>query len=225
MVSWYFINLSNYFLKENDFANLLYINDIFSFAFNVLGHIIFLGIIYSYFNLLYDFNFKDLGFYFKKDEINLKILFIALIFLSLGIILININFIGLHPTGFFPVKLSDRLLARLFSEIPLICAILFASFFTACVEQFLFNKIIFSIFNLYLPKLLAAILTALFGSIIFLEFNPAFMLIIFLVVLISNYLYLINNNNLLAPTIFYSIYLTLYIVFIYGFDFMLIKFS
>ncbi|WP_342742445.1 hypothetical protein [Halanaerobium salsuginis] len=102
---------------------------------------------------------------------------------------------------------------------------LFASFFTACVEQFLFNKIIFSIFNLYLPKLLAAILTALFGSIIFLEFNPAFMLIIFLVVLISNYLYLINNNNLLAPTIFYSIYLTLYIVFIYGFDFMLIKFS
>jgi hypothetical protein len=47
-------------------------------------------------------------------------------------------------------------------------------------------------------------------------------MIIFLSVIISNYLYITSDYNLFTPIVFYSYFLTLYIVFIYGFDFVII---
>ena len=75
IIAWYFITLSSYYIIEKDFTTLIYINEILAFAINVLSHIVFLFIIYSYFNLLYDFSFSDLGFKFKKERINLTALF------------------------------------------------------------------------------------------------------------------------------------------------------
>jgi membrane protease YdiL (CAAX protease family) len=222
IVAWYFITLSSYFIIEKDFTSLIYINEILAFAINVLSHIVFLFIIYSYFNLLYDFSFSDLGFKFKKEKINLNALFSISLLLTVGVILINLNYRPQVRSSFFPLQLGENIFRVIYSDLPLLLMIFVILLFTASVEQFLFNKVIFSLFDLYLPSFLAVILSALFASVLFLEFNPAFILIIFTSVLISNYLYIISDHNLFTPIIFYSYFLTLYIVFIYGFDFVII---
>ena len=222
IAAWYFITLSSYFIIEKDFTALIYINEILAFSINVLSHIIFLFIIYSYFNLLYDFSFAELGFKFKKDKINLKALFIVFLLLTAGIILINLNYQPEVKSSFFPLQLGENIFKLIYSDLPLLIMVFLILLFTASVEQFLFNKIIFSLFNLYLPTFLAVIFSGLFAAVLFLEFNPAFILIIFISVVISNYLYICSDHNLFTPIIFYSYFLTLYIVFIYGFDFVII---
>jgi hypothetical protein len=222
IVAWYFITLSSYYIIEKDFTSLIYINEILAFAINVLSHIVLLFIIYSYFNLLYDFSFADLGFKFKKEKINLKALFIIISLLTVGVILINLNYRPQVKSSFFPLQLGENIFRMIYSDLPLLIMIFIILIFTASVKQFLFNKVVFSLFDLYLPTFLSVILSALFASILFLEFNPAFILIIFISVVISNYLYIISDYNLFTPIIFYSYFLTLYIVFLYGFDFVII---
>jgi membrane protease YdiL (CAAX protease family) len=222
IASWYFITLSSYYISEKDFASLLYINEILSFSINILSHFIFLIIIYIYFNLLYDFSFSDLGFKFKVEKINLKALLTISFILTAGVILINLNLKPELKSSFFPLQLENNFFQVIYSDLPLLLIIFIALLFTACVEQFLFNKVIFSLFDLYLPSFLAVILSALFASLMFLEFNPAFILIIFISVIISNYLYIISDYALFTPIIFYSYFLTLYIAFIYGFEFVYI---
>ena len=220
--SWYFISLSSYFISEKDFASLIYINDILSFSINVLAHIVFLIIIYIYFNLLYDFSFSDLGFNFKKAKINFKALIIIALLLTTGVILINLSLTQTADKGFFPLNLKGNAFALIYSDLPLLVIVFITLVFTASVEQFLFNKVVFSLFKLYLPTFIASILTALFAAILFLEFNPAFILIIFISVLLSNYLYIISDFKLFTPILFYSYFLTLYIAFIYGFNFIIL---
>jgi len=222
IAAWYFITLSSYYIIEKDFSSLIYINEILAFAINVLSHIVFLFIIYSYFNLLYDFSFSDLGFKFKKEKINLNALISISTLLTIGVILINLNYRPEVTSSFFPLQLGENIFSVIYSDLPLLLLIFIILIFTASVEQFLFNKVIFSLFDLYLPSIMAVILSALFASILFLEFNPAFILIIFISVVISNYLYIISDYTLFTPIIFYSYFLTLYIVFIYGFDFVII---
>lgn len=222
IVAWYFITLSSYYIIEKDFTSLIYINEILAFAINVLSHIVFFFIIYSYFNLLYDFSFSDLGFKFKKEKINLSALFAISILLTIGVILINLNYRPEVKSSFFPLQLGENIFRVIYSDLPLLMMIFIILIFTASVEQFLFNKVIFSLFDLYLPSFLAVIFSSLFASLLFLEFNPAFILIIFISVVISNYLYILSDYNLFTPIIFYSYFLTLYIVFIYGFDFVII---
>ncbi|TDO86090.1 hypothetical protein DFR79_1152 [Halanaerobium saccharolyticum] len=222
IVAWYFITLSSYYIIEKDFTSLIFINEILAFAINVLSHIVFLFIIYSYFNLLYDFSFADLGFKFKKEKVNFKALFYIFLLLTAGVILINLNYRPEVESSFFPLQLGENIFRVIYSDLPLLVMVFIILFFTASVEQFLFNKIIFSLFDLYLPGFIAVIFSGLFASVLFLEFNPAFILIIFVSVIISNYLYLISDYNLFTPIIFYSYFLTLYIVFIYGFDFVII---
>ena len=222
IIAWYFITLSSYYIIEKDFTTLIYINEILAFAINVLSHIVFLFIIYSYFNLLYDFSFSDLGFKFQKERINLTALFSISILLTIGVILINLNHRPQVTSSFFPLQLGENIFKVIYSDLPLLVMVFIILLFTASVEQFLFNKVIFSLFNLYLPAFLAVIFSGLFASLLFLEFNPAFILIIFISVVISNYLYIISDYNLFTPIIFYSYFLTLYIVFIYGFDFIII---
>ncbi|MFP4371832.1 MAG: hypothetical protein ACOCUG_01990 [Halanaerobium sp.] len=222
IIAWYFITLSSYYIIEKDFASLIYINEILAFAINVLSHIVFLFIIYSYFNLLYDFSFADLGFKFKKDKINLSALSAVFMLLTAGVILINLNYQPEVKSSFFPLQLGENVFRVIYSNLPLLIMVFIILLFTAGVEQFLFNKVIFSLFNLYLPSSLSVIFSGLFASLLFLEFNPAFNLIIFASVVISNYLYIISDYNLFTPIIFYSYFLTLYIVFIYGFDFIII---
>ena len=222
IIAWYFITLSSYYIIEKDFTSLIYINKILAFAINVLSHIVFLFIIYSYFNLLYDLSFSDLGFTFKKEKINLNALFAVFMLLTGGVILINLNYTPELKSSFFPLQLGENIFRIIYSDLPLLVMVFLILLFTASVEQFLFNKVIFSLFNLYLPCFLAVIFSGLFASVLFLEFNPAFILIIFISVVISNYLYIISDYNLFTPIIFYSYFLTLYIVFIYGFDFIII---
>ncbi len=222
IAAWYFITLSSYYIIEKDFTSLIYINEILAFSINVLSHIVFLFIIYSYFNLLYDFSFADLGFKFKKEKVNLKALFFIFTLLTVGVILINLNYRPEVESSFFPLQLGENIFRVIYSDLPLLVMVFTILLFTASVEQFLFNKIIFSLFNLYLPVFLAVIFSGLFASVLFLEFNPAFILIIFISVVISNYLYIISDHNLFTPIIFYSYFLTLYIVFIYGFNFVII---
>ncbi|KXS49639.1 CPBP family glutamic-type intramembrane protease [Halanaerobium congolense] len=222
ILSWYFITLSSYYISENDFASLIYINELLSFSINVLSHFVFLIIIYSYFNLLYDFSLSDLGFDFKLKKINLTALFTISSILTAGVILINLNLQTKINSSFFPLQLRENFFQILYSDLPLLVIIFITLLFTASVEQFIFNKVIFSLFDLYLPSFIAVILSALFASLLFLEFNPAFILMIFISVIISNYLYIITDYNLFTSIIFYSYFLTLYIVFIYGFEFMYI---
>lgn len=219
---WYFINLNSYYISEQEFADLIYINEILSFIINVLSHFVFLIIIYIYFNLMYDFSFYDLGFNFKKEKINFKALTPILIILTIGVIMINLNYNTEIQNSFFPLQLKGNIIELIFNNLPLLLILFLTLIFTAGVEQFLFNKIIFALFDLYLPTFAAVILNALFASILFLEFNPAFILIIFTSVMISNYLYLISNQNLFTPIIFYGYFITIYIVFLYGFQFKII---
>jgi hypothetical protein len=139
-----------------------------------------------------------------------------------GVILINLNYRPQVKSSFFPLQLGENIFRMIYSDLPLLIMIFIILIFTASVKQFLFNKVVFSLFDLYLPTFLSVILSALFASILFLEFNPAFILIIFISVVISNYLYIISDYNLFTPIIFYSYFLTLYIVFLYGFDFVII---
>lgn len=222
IVAWYFITLSSYYIIEKDFSSLIYINEILAFIINVLSHMVLLFIIYSYFNLLYDFSLSDLGFSFKKEKLNFKALAAIIIILTAGVILINLNYQPGTNSSFFPLQLGENTFRMIYSDLPLLIMTFTILLFTASVEQFLFNKVIFSLFDLYLPSFLSVIFSGLFASILFLKFTPAFILIIFISVVISNYLYLSSDYNLFTPIIFYSYFLTLYIVFIYGFDFILI---
>ena len=136
--------------------------------------------------------------------------------------MINLNYRPEIKSSFFPLQLGENIFRVIYSDLPLLIIVFIILIFTASVEQFLFNKVIFSVFDLYLPSFLAVIFSALFASLLFLEFNPAFILIIFFSVVISNYLYILSDYNLFTPIIFYSYFLTLYIVFIYGFNFVII---
>ncbi len=220
IISWYFIIFGNTVLKEVEFAGLLYINKLLAFSFNVLGHIIFISVIYIYFNFLYSTSLKDLGLKFERENNNFIITAAAVLLLTFGVILINLNPAELG-NSFSPLYRINNF-SEVMSALPFLVIIAAAAFITALVEQFLFNKIIFSIFNLYLPKFLAALFTALIAPILMLQFNPAFMLIIFTAVLISCFIYISSSFNLTAPVIFYASFLTLYTAFIYGFNFMII---
>lgn len=221
ILAWYFITLSSFFINEKDFANLIYINDFLNFSINVLAQMIFFVIIYLYFNLLYDFSFTELGFKIKQANIKIKELSIIFIILTAGVLLININYNPAAEGSFFPLSLSQNIFAAIYSELPLLILIFLFMIFTAAVEQFLFNKVIFSIFKLYLPSFIASIFTALFAAVLFLEFAPTSILIIFISVIISNYLYIISDYNLINSVIFYSYFLTLYLTFLYGLDFII----
>jgi len=222
ILSWYFITLSSYYISAKDFAALIYINEILSFSINVLSHFVFLVIIYIYFNLLYDFNFADLGFKFQLKKINFTALLTISTIITAGVLLINFNLKLDSNSSFFPLQLGENFFQVIYSDLPLLLITFITLFFTAGVEQFLFNKVIFALFDLYLPSFLAIIFSSLFASLLFLEFNPAFILIIFVSVVISNYLYIVSDYNLFTPIIFYSYFLTLYIAFIYGFEFIYI---
>jgi hypothetical protein len=164
----------------------------------------------------------SVGIDFKLKKINLTALFTISSILTAGVILINLNLQTKINSSFFPLQLRENFFQILYSDLPLLVIIFITLLFTASVEQFIFNKVIFSLFDLYLPSFIAVILSALFASLLFLEFNPAFILMIFISVIISNYLYIITDYNLFTSIIFYSYFLTLYIVFIYGFEFMYI---
>lgn len=222
IASWYFIRISSYYIMEKDFLSLVYINQILSFTIIILSHIVFLLIIYSYFNLLYDLKFSDLGFKLNKEKIKLKHLLIIFLVLTSGVILFNFNYSTAAKGIFFPINLAGNFLKVIYSNLPLIVIIFLALIFTASVEQFLINKIAFSLFDLYLPSFIALILNSLFASFLFLEFKPAFILINFFALLISNYFYLISDYTLFNSIIFYSYFLTIYITFIYGFNFIII---
>lgn len=222
IVSWYLINLSSYYISEKDFSALLYLDNILTFAVNILSYFIFLVIIYVYFNFLYDFSLTDLGFKFEAKKIDFRALIIMSSLLTAGILLINLNLEPYSNGGFFPLHLRENFFQITYSNLPLIFFTFIALIFKAAAEQFLFNKVIFSIFDLYLPSFLAVIFSGLFASLLFLEFNPIFIYIIFLTVIVSNLIYINNDYNLANSIIFYIYFLTLYIVFIYGFEFMII---
>lgn len=222
LISWYFITLISYYINIKDFISLIYINDFLSFSIKVLAYIIFLVIIYSYFNLLYDLSLADLGFKFQKRKINFKALLSIFIILTAGVVLINLNYQPTAAGSFFPLSLSQNIFAVIYNDLPLLVLTFISLLFIAAVEQFLFNKVVFALFDLYLPTAAAVIFSALFVPVLFLEFNSAAILIIFISVLISNFLYILSDYNLLTPILFYSYFLTLYIAFIYGFDFIII---
>jgi membrane protease YdiL (CAAX protease family) len=220
LISWYFIILGNYFLKELKFSHLIYFNNLLSFIFNVLGHTIFFMIIYGYFNYLYNFSFEELSIKLNKENILFVLTASLILLLSLGVIIINLN-ADKAGDSFNPLY-NILNFAEVMNALPFLIVIFSTSILTALAELFLFNKIIFAIFELYFPKFLASFLTALFAPVLILQFNAAFMLIIFLSVLISNILYIISDYNLASSVIFYASFITLYTAFIYGFNFMII---
>lgn len=221
LISWYLIIFGNYFLKEMRFSHLIYFNNLLSFIFNVLGHTLFFMVIYGYLSYLYNFSFKDLISIRLNKENILIVLTASLIFLlSLGVIIINLNADKAGPS--FNPLYNILNFAEIMNALPFLVVIFSASILTALAELFLFNKIIFAVFELYFPKFAASFLTALLAPVLILQFNAAFMLIIFLSVLISNILYIVSGYNLASPVIFYASFITLYTTFIYGFNFMII---
>ncbi|RQD72493.1 MAG: hypothetical protein D5S01_09460 [Halanaerobium sp. MSAO_Bac5] len=218
--SWYFILFSNYFLKEREFAALLYIGEFFSFILTTLGYMLFLFLAYLYFQILYDFSLKDLGFKFNFKKLNLKALLAGLILLTVGVILININAAQINIQNFKPLYIINDL-SLIIRALPVLAAVFLAAFFQAAALQFLFNKIVFSLFDLYLPSIIASLFTGLFAPILVLQFEPGFILIVFISVIISNYFYQESDYNLLGAVVFYASFLTLYISFIYGFNFLI----
>lgn len=220
LISWYFIILGNYFLKEMRFSHLIYFNNLLAFIFNVLGHTLFFMVIYGYFSYLYNFSLKDLGIRLNKKNILFVLTTSLILLLSLGVIIINLN-ADKAGTSFNPLY-NILNFEEVMNALPFLVVILSASILTALAEQFLFNKIIFAVFELYFPKLLASFMTALFAPVLIMQFKAAFMLIIFLSVLISNLLYIISDYNLATSVIFYASFITLYTAFVYGFNFMII---
>jgi len=220
LIIWYFIIFGNFVLKSEEFAGLIYIEGLLAFIFNVLGHLIFFLAVSAYFNILYDFSLQDLGIKIKSPNISAAVITGIIMLMSIGVIIINLS-AEITKNSFKPLYTAESF-SVIMGALPFLIFIFAASALTAAAEQFLFNKVIFSIFNLYLPAFPASILTALFASVLLLQFNPAFTLIIFFAVLISNFLYIISSFSLTAPIIFYASFLTLYTAFIYGFSFNII---
>ncbi len=220
LISWYFIILGNYFLKEMKFSHLIYFSNFLAYIFNVLGHTLFFMVIYGYFNYLYNFSFEDFGIRLNKENISFVLTTSLIFLLSLGVLIINLN---ADQTGAAFNPLYNILnFEEVMSALPFLIIIFIASILIALAEQFLFNKIIFALFELYFPKFLASFMTALFAPVLILQFKAEFMLIIFLSVLISNLLFIINDYNLTSSVIFYAAFITIYTAFIYGFNFMII---
>jgi membrane protease YdiL (CAAX protease family) len=177
-------------------------------------------IIYGYFSYLYNFSFEELSIKLNKENILFVLTASLILLLCLGVIIINLN-ADKAGDSFNPLY-NILNFAEVMNALPFLIVIFSASILTALAELFLFNKIIFAVFELYFPKFLASFLTALFAPVLILQFNAAFMLIIFLSVLISNILYIISDYNLASSVIFYASFITLYTAFIYGFNFMII---
>jgi hypothetical protein len=143
----------------------------------------------------------------------------VLIFMLMVLFLINIP-LSFAPEGdFSPLFIIQEPEDFINSLLPLL--FLFSGFLIiALSEQLLLSCIVYELFkNTLFSKLISLILTSLFYSIILLNFEPGRILINTIVAFISLLLYS-KNRSILAPSIFLAGYYSLYIVYIYGWDFI-----
>lgn len=218
---WSFLFITVFYLNSSEFADIIIINNFLAFMLKTIASAVFSAIFYSYFNLIYDFSLKDLGFDFKNFNfsISLSAAFFVIFFISA--VLITYTAARANIGGEFnPIYRADSLKV-IMSGLPLIIIILISTAVISAAQMFLVNKIIFALFKLKFPAVIASVLTALFFPIMLLEFRSEKILILFLAVLAANYIYRISKNNLFPAVLFYTAYLSNYIIFIYGYDFLL----
>ncbi|MFW6389733.1 MAG: hypothetical protein ACOCZT_01335 [Halanaerobiales bacterium] len=217
---WYFMAAIILIFKELSF-DIKYITSFFHFLFIVSGRFIFFGIVMIYLSSLYPVDFKQLGINFSNTKSQILSNFSKILFL-LVILIIIINMPLSYKNeqainSLFNVTGPDSLISLL---IPFFL-IFFASFFISISEQFFINVIIFELFNNTLFNfIISLILTALFYSIILLNFIPSRIFINFIVAIISILIYR-KDDSIIGSSIFMAGYYASYISFVYGWDFIM----
>ncbi|MGM0601874.1 MAG: hypothetical protein ACQESS_01035 [Bacillota bacterium] len=218
---WSFLFITAFYLNSSEFADIIVINNFLSFMLKTIVSIVFSAILYSYFNLIYDFSLKELGFDFKNFNFSISIsaAFFVIFFITALLITYTAGWSDIS-SDFDPIYKADSI-KSIMSGLPLIMVILFSTAIISAAEMFLINKVIFALFDLKFPSFAASILTALFFPVMLFEFRPEKIFILFSAVLTANYIYRISKNNLLPAVIFYMSFLANYIIFIYGYNFLI----
>ncbi|RCW49278.1 MULTISPECIES: hypothetical protein [unclassified Halanaerobium] len=221
LFTWSFLFITVFYLNTSEFADIIIINDFLAFMLKTTALAVFTAVFYSYFNLIYDLSLKDLGFDFKNFNFNISLSAAFFVIFFISAVLITYTADQSNTVGEFNPVYRANSLKAIMSGFPLIMIILISTAIISAAEMFLVNKVIFALFDLKFPSAIASVLTALFFPIMLLEFRPNKILILFLAVLTANYIYRISKSNLLPAVLFYTAYLTNYIIFIYGYDFLL----
>lgn len=217
--TWYLTAIIILILKEIQFQYAL-ITDIFHFLFIISGRFIYLALISLYLSSLYPLDYEVLGLNFKqfKNQFKDSMSKIILLFL-LVIVFINIPASFLTEFEFSPLfKITgpESLVSSLFPFLLIFSACLFISL----SEQFILNIVLFELLKFtHLNNFFSLLLSSLLYSIILIELQPGRILLNTLTALISILLYK-KRNSIIPASLFTAAYYSLYIVYIYGFDFI-----
>ncbi len=220
-IIWYFIITLIQILGEQSFKYTPLLTDIIRFLVIFSGRFIFLSLIILYLVSLYDISFTELGLkpHSIKDEIytgiylGLFLIITTLIFINLPLSQHNLN------STFNPLYFIQNT-NTLISSLLIIGLLIIPNLIIALSELFILNNIIFELFNFKIGTIPAFIFSGLFYSFFTLTFIPEQILINFFVAVICIFLYIKTGGSLYLPTIFMAFYNSVFICYIYGFDFL-----
>lgn len=218
---WFFSLFINRYFSFASFVTVPNLSGFFDLLSLFVTRLIFSGLIFTYFNLLYDLSINDLGItlksFFKKI---IKIIAYLTVLFGFVIILINLPLSTSNISNIFkPVyQITDlntfvRSLFPFFTLYPIVMIIVFA-------EQLMLNLFVYEIFNYKLPTVIAKLFSSIFFSFILLSFETEKILILFIIALISINLYERTDKSLLFPTFFGTGFYLIYILYIYGWNFI-----
>lgn len=217
--AWYLTAVIILITKEIQFQYPLLTN-IFHFLFIISGRFIFFTLVSLYLTSLYSVDFETLGLNCKKFMSQFKdsMSKIGLLFI-LVLVFINIPASFLAGIEFFPLyKITgpESLISSLFPFLLVFTACLFISL----SEQFILNIVIFELFRYtHINRLFSLVFSSLIYSIILVELQPGRILLNTLVALISILLYK-KKDSIIPASIFTAAYYSIYITYIYGFQFI-----
>ena len=218
---WYFIATFNFLMGKIVFKYTPQLTGLIHFSFVFCGRFLYLALILFYLISFHSVSFTELGLSFSNIKQQLFPGFYLITFFgAVALILINLplSFQTLS-SKFDPLYQITNPGHFINSLLPLIL-IFIPSLIIALSEQLILDNIIYEMFNLKINSTIAAILASLFYSFFLLTFDPGQILINCFIAAISIYLYIRVNGSLYLPTFFMASYYTIYICYIYGWDFI-----
>ncbi len=219
--TWYFMIAINYLTTKFNFDYLPFFNGFLHFLFITSGRFIYLALFIFYHISLYSASFKEIGlkFYKTRQQLLTAILLLSVLFVFV-IVFINIPLSFQTNTGnFTPLYRIENPEILIKSFMPLLLLFVF-NIIIALSELIILIVIIFELFNYKLNSYISLVLSALFYSVLMLEFLPEQIFINFITAIICIFAYIKTSGSLFISALFLAGFNALYILYIYGWSFI-----
>ncbi|MFW5984920.1 MAG: type II CAAX prenyl endopeptidase Rce1 family protein [Halanaerobiaceae bacterium] len=218
---WYISNLLLSITRTINFPYTPFLNGYFHLLFLSGERFIFLALIIFYLISFYETGFKLLGLQISRIRQELKpALLLIIIFLVLLLVFVNIPLSYQQNVDNFTPLYEANKLENFRTSLGGLLIIFFPTLLISFSEQFMLNNIIFELFNYRLPSILALLFSSLFFSLLFLNLQPARILLNFLLGVTSIYLYIKAEGSLILPTLFATAFYSFYVCYVFGWPFL-----